>query len=318
MGVVFPRLRLLGYRASRPHIRLVRLPELEVEPSPVLLNDSVSALDYAIRREGWIAFRSQRVWGMPIPLEGKAFAVGPTFDFLPSDQPRAIWFLDGSLPRHKPSVYLEYDGVAREVIDRVELPADTRLIRDTGDALFASGYEGCYGRERSGGAFERVEWRTATGPGALLRESDERLTAEVVIASGEVIPVELPITGTWGRASTSPDGRYRVFDVDISGPREQHSFIDIAQGRIKYKPRPHRLGIVDLQDGAVSVAEGVYDNFAYKPVWSDDSQWLVFQAPFQRNLVWACNMTEQRLESLSFGRRSPAVPLVNVTDLVDD
>jgi hypothetical protein len=319
--VVVPRLRLLGYQPSRPNIRLVRLPELEVEPSPVRVNDSV-ALDYAIRREGWIALKSHRVWGVPIPLDGPAFVVGPSFDFLPSHQPRAIWLNDGNIPRdepwRRPWVYLEYDGVARQVIDRIEVPAEARLVRDSGDALFASAHDGWYRRERTGGQFERVDERTAAQPGALLRTSAEHSSAEVINSSGAAVPVELPIQGSWGRGSTSPDGRHQVFDVDVSGPPEPHSFTDIAQGRVKYTPRPHRLGIIDLQDGSASVAEGVYDNFAYKPVWSDDGQWLVFYAPFQRNRLWACNVTAQRLESISFGRRSPPAPLVNVTDLVDD
>src|SRR4051794_12057450 len=55
-----------------------------------------------------------------------------------------------------------------------------------------------------------------------------------------------------------------------------------------------------------------------RPVWSDDSKWLVFYAPFQRNGRWACNVTDARLESISFGRKSPPGPLVNVTDLFAD
>jgi len=319
MGIILPRLRLLGYRPSRPNIRLVRLPELEVEPSPVPLNDSV-AVDHAIRREGWIAFKSERVWGMPIPLEGSAFAIGPSFNFIASHRPRAIWMQDGRPFDDQPKLYLEYDGVAREVIDQIEVPAKARLVRDSGDALFALAHDGWYRRERNGGSFECVDQRTASEPGSLLRTGSDQSKAEVVLANGEVVPVELPITGVWSamHASTSPDGRYRVFDVDTSGPGDEHSFTDIVQGRVKYTPEPHRLGIVDLRDGGVSVAEGVYDNFAYKPVWSRDSQWVIFIAPFQRNRLWACNLTEQRLESISFGRRSPAAPLVNVTDLVDD
>ena len=107
---MLPRLRVLAYQPTRPHLRLIRLPELEIEPSPVPLNNAGSAL-ITSRREGWIAFSATGIWGVPVPLNGRAFRVSKySFDLLPSRNDRAIWISDGT--GNQPGTYFEYDGQA--------------------------------------------------------------------------------------------------------------------------------------------------------------------------------------------------------------
>jgi hypothetical protein len=226
--------------------------------------------------------------------------------------------MDGHIRGDEPCVYVEYDGVRREVIDRIELPAEMRLRRETEAGLIAYDHRGWYRWQRGASRGEPINEREAAAPGTLYASPDDPLMAEVVDTAGNLVPVELPIVGGWGPRSTSPDGRYRAVDIDISGPREQVSFTDIIQGRVEYTPEPHRLGLIDLREPSLRLAEGVFDNFATNPVWSHGSQWLVFHAPFMRNRLWACNVVDAQLVSISFGRRSPPSPLANVTDLFDD
>ena len=315
-GSPIPRLRLLGYYSSRPHLRLIRLPECQVEPSPVPVNRASSALDRCVRREGWIAFHAQEVWGVPIPLEGKAFQVGPTFSCIASQNERAIW-MDAPVQPEELRTYVEYDGVAREVTDERSLPKYGHLEADVPAGLVIVEPDNALSLwER--GASERVPLDLdAVGPPGWLCVSE---APECFYrADGTPVRSALPIEGTpqaWS-SSFSPDGSYAAVDIDVSGPRAIPSMIDIVQGRAKYTPKPHRLALIECSTGDVTIADGVFDNFASAPVWSHDSEWLVFCAPFQRGGIWACRTGEARLERIRLPKATP-VPLVNVTDLIPD
>src|SRR5689334_13425272 len=81
-------MRILGSRASRPNLWLLRLPEEVAEPSPVPFNAAV-ALDRGFARDGWLVLMTDLdVRGIPVPIEGKAFRLGRWWDCVPAPNPR--------------------------------------------------------------------------------------------------------------------------------------------------------------------------------------------------------------------------------------
>ena len=305
--------------AGRPRIRLVHLPDAVVAPSPVPLNGSGDAFDVALRREGWIAFGGFTVWGMPVPLEGEAFKVGRSFGFLRSENPRAIWVTDGHRGFEEGQSFLEYDGVARKVVDRVELPRGYRMFDARGTDAFLHDQDGReWLLDRRSERLERIRYddvpalpgarRLAGGRDWMLIDDTGRATPV------DPLPEARPRPSDFG--SFSPDWRYLAVDLDVSDRgRAIPSIVEIAQGLVRYEPRPHRLAIIDCVNGSVAVAEGAFDNFASQFVWSFDSEWVVFGTPFAPHGVWVCSVHEMRLEWIDFGRRHAPGPLVNVSDL---
>src|SRR4051812_34416011 len=90
--MVLPELTLLGYQDTRPHLRVVSLPDERVKPSPVPLNAADCALDVGFPRDGWMCFHAcPEVWAIPIPLKGKASRIGWWWDCVPSTNPRTVW-----------------------------------------------------------------------------------------------------------------------------------------------------------------------------------------------------------------------------------
>ena len=73
---------------------------------------------------------------MPVPLEGEAFKIGRSFGFLRSENPRRIWVTDGHRSSEEGQTFLEYDGVARRVVDRVEMPRGHRMLGARGTDAF--------------------------------------------------------------------------------------------------------------------------------------------------------------------------------------
>ena len=315
-----PQLKILGYMAGRPRIRLVHLPDAVVAPSPVPLNGSSDAFDFALRREGWIAFGGFTVWGMPVPLEGESFKVGRSFGFLRSENPRAIWVTDGHRSFEEGQTFLEYDGGARTVLDRVELPPGYRMFDARGNDAFVHDEHGREWRlDRAGGHLKRISYadvpalpgerRLALGREWAFIDEKGRSTRVDPLPEGQPRPSEF--------GSFSPDWRYFAVDLDISDRnRAIPSMIDIAQGVVRYEPVAHRLAIIDCVNGSVAVAEGTFGNFASQFVWSFDSEWIVFSTPFAPRGVWACSVRDLKLEWIDFGRRHAPGPLVNVSDLV--
>jgi hypothetical protein len=311
---------VLGYMAGRPRIRLVHLPEAVVEPSPVPLNGSGDAFDFALRREGWIAFGGFTVWGMPVPLEGEAFKIGRSFGFLRSENPRAIWVTDGHRSSEDGQTFLEYDGVARAVVDRVELLPGYQMFDARGSDAFIHDREGReWILDRRTGRLERISYDEVPALPGERRLGGGR---DWVIIDGKghatgVDPLPSGRPGSSDFGSFSPDWRYFAVDLDVSDQdRPIPSMRDIIQGSARYEPVPHRLAIIDCLNGSVALADGVFDNFASQFVWSFDSEWVVFSTPFAPHGIWACSMRDLRLDWMSFGRRHAPGPLVNVSDLV--
>jgi len=112
-----PDLRLLGYMASRPMLRVVRLRDALAEPAPVSL-DTGYALDDCIRRDGWLVFTPNvNVYGLPLPFGERPFRIATdTWVVATGGDPHTVW-LHG---RDSPTI-AEYDGVARQVRREVEL-----------------------------------------------------------------------------------------------------------------------------------------------------------------------------------------------------
>jgi WD40-like Beta Propeller Repeat len=236
--------------------------------------------------------------------------------------------LDGSKPywERAPSTYVEYDGVAREVVDEVVFPAGARLVAEIPAGLIVHELTGDWSLWRRGAsAGEPLDLRTAGPPGTYWPELDEQPIFFDRYGNPIRLSSRLPGQVGFGR-SFSPDGRYAAIDLDMSDPEPLPesdevpglSMLDRAGEIVRYTVEPHRLALIDCTTGNIRVAWGVFDNFATHPVWSDDGEWLVFYAPFIRNRLWTCHVATACLESISFGRRSPPVPRVNVTDLVVD
>src|SRR3954447_693874 len=132
---LLPTLCFLGHQSAGPRLRLVRLPEESVEPSPVPLDGATCALDRGFARDGWLVFTpNEEVWRVPAALDGPAFRVGRWWDCVPSPNPRTVWVANAVDPdpnagvdRHAPTVLVEYDGVLRQEVDRRELARSLRL-----------------------------------------------------------------------------------------------------------------------------------------------------------------------------------------------
>ena len=288
-----PRLSLLGYQATRPRLRVLRLPSETVEPSPVPLNRPV-AIDHGFAREGWFVLRPGReVWGIPASLDGK-FALGEWLTCVPAANPRTVWLGDSTMA-------LEYDGVLRCEVGRVSLPGgETYVVAAVPQGLVLS---------RSGKLWLGDE-PLAVGDDVLATSGSRLVVAAhrsgqltlVDASTGTITPVARPFAGRWnGRGSFSPDGAWFAL-----GLAEQ----DFTT-RAMLEPDWTRLALIEAETGAVTLAEGRIDNFATTPVWTADSRWLVFNAPFDKSL-FACEIASMRLQPLLRRRGRPS-PLADVT-----
>jgi hypothetical protein len=306
-----PTLRVLGYQPTRPRLRLLRLPEERVEPSPVALDAAECALD----RDGWLVFTpNAEVWGVPASLEGRAFRVGRWWDCVPAPNPRTVWLANpvdpdpsGGLDHDAPTVLVEYDGVVRQEIDRRELPGSLRL-----EAAVPEGWILRGARDGAGDADALLlwRWRGSSGTpvssgyyvlashGSLLAVAhrDGRLSF-VDAGTGTETPVSNPLAGGWHDSGAfSPDGAQFAIGV-----REQ------LDG-----PASAQLALVDTATGAAALATGRFDNFATTPVWSQDGAWLIFDAPFDTSL-FACHVRAASPTLVPVvRRRGRPVPLIDV------
>jgi hypothetical protein len=121
-------------------------------------------------------------------------------------------------------------------------------------------------------------------------------------------PVTRPPQSRWGMfGSFSPDGTLFAIDVSL-----EERAVDVGA---EYVRQPTRLAIVDVATGRVQLTDEDFDNFATTPVWSPDSRWAIFSAPFE-DALWLCDTTATpRLDRLDLNERAPS-PLADVTDLV--
>jgi|GEM_PF-4794006 len=303
-------------------LRIVRLPEAVVEPAPVSL-DTEYALDNCIRREGWLVFMPDvNVWGIPLPLGDLPFRVATEsrVDAAGAD-PRTIWL------RHRNSRTLtEYDGLAREVRREVELPGpEFSLATVTASGFLLNSESGLHAWEpprkprllladagaqdvTDNGRARVLGWRLSTGVLLIIDPTD-----------GSHVTVPGSGGGRWRDGVFSPDGNWLALDLDCSPvttlEEARVQFRDVVQGGATYEPKPHRLGLVRCADGALMIADGVYDNFA-NLVWSLDSKWIAFNTPFAPRGLWLTRPETAKLEWISFGRRHAPSLLCDASDLV--
>jgi hypothetical protein len=330
------RLTLLGYAQSRPHLRVLRLPDEDVVPSPVGLNRPV-ALDRAVVRDGWVAFDpDHEVWGVALPLAGKAFKVGEWWQCLPAPNPRTVWLArpyEGD-----PALAVEYDGVARAEVGRAELAPGTLAAvvpegfvlgpedwsPDSVDTLTLDGEPLAPG------------WQVVARSGSLLAVAHRDGALSLVdVATRSVTAVEKPLAGEWNAhaASFSPDGSTLALGVahedrsaKLAGALpagfDLTSIEDMMERLVSEPPSEevmaalespswHQLALVEAATGAVTLADGRFDNFNSTPVWSADGRRLVFDAPFDKSL-FVCDVAERRLLPV-LRRRGRVSPLVDLT-----
>ena len=303
--VALPDLTLLGYAERPPMLRLIRLANLTVEAAPASI-DRGYALDDCLLRDGWIAFRpNDEVWGLPLPLGAEPFLVGEGMSWAAAAHaPRSIWLAE--FPPVEPQVASEYDGVARAVVRRVEVPLGFRLAGEMGERR--TGCRRRRGRRSRLGRRRRCAAASGRRRLALLRRVGSSLGVD---------PSRVPGARPRGRRRADR-GRgpfpYRravgARRIVLAGRR---SVGDRDRGLYRGvdRSRPHRLAIVDASDGSVALAEGEYDNFA-RPVWSSDGAWIVFNAPFEPGGLWLCAVAEPKLERILF-ESNPPVPLLDVS-----
>ena len=306
-------------------LRVVRLPDAAAEPAPVSL-DTGHALDDCIRREGWLVFMPNvDVWGMPLPLGERPFKIAAqTHVVAIGADPRTVW-----LHGHNSPTIFEYDGVAREVRQEIELPGPQFSVT----ALTASGF--LLHNDHTA----LYEWEPPQEPRLLLddigpstADGANRRLACLRYATDELVVLDLgdrshltvpqPEEARWALRPGvfSPDGKWLAADLDYSPERTEEEALatltQIALGDAPpYEPEPHQLGIIRCSDGTMTIADGVYDNFA-KIAWSLDSEWIVFSTPFAPRGLWLTRPDAPKLEWISFGRRHAPSLLCDASDLL--
>lgn len=306
-------------------LRVVRLPDAAAGPAPVSV-DTGYALDDCIRREGWLVFTPNiNVWGLPLPFGERPFEVAADTHVVATGlDPRTVW-----LHRRESPTISEYDGVGREVRQEIELPGPQFSVT----AATRSGFVLHDDHSRL------YQWEPPREPRLLLDdvgpsaadEANRRLAClrfasdELVIldlADGSHVAVPKPEGAHWAvrLGVFSPDGNWLAVDLDYSPEISQEESLarirQIALGQGGgYEPQPHRLGIIRCADGAMTIADGVYDNFA-NLTWSLDSEWIVFTTPFAPRGLWLTRPDEPTLEWISFGRKHAPSLLCDASDLL--
>jgi hypothetical protein len=357
-----PELRILVQPPSRPGLALLRLPGEVTEPLPVRVS-AEQPMARAIAREGWLAFNpNQEVWGVPVPLAGRAFRVGGWWDCVPALNPRTVWLANpvdpdpaAGLDEDAPALLVEYDGVRRQQLSRRELPRPLRVEAAVPEGLVSRPLDPP--GDGSGDVLTLWPWGSDSGEplapgwdvlacrGSVLAVAlrDGRLTLTDA-ATRRQTAVARPLPGGWGTfGSFSPDGAWFAIGVEEedSGARSArqleglptvpagtdveawmttllepaHSDALAGFGERLAEPRWTRLALIRIATGAVTLAEGRFDNFATTPVWSADSRRLIFDAPFDRSL-FACDVAGRppRLTAI-VRRRGRPTPLIDVTAL---
>jgi hypothetical protein len=326
-----PVFRVLGYQQSRPHIRLLRLPEETVEPSPVSVNADV-ALDHGFARDGWLVFNAfADIRGIPVPLEGRAFRVGRWWDCVPAPNPRTVWLANPGpkFDEGAPTIIAEYDGVARRELTRRELTRSLRLEAAVADGLIFRGHDH---RNRDDDTLWIWTWNSEDvapfSPGlrvvgahdAMVAVADREKRLSILHAgTRRSTPVVEPPAGEWASdGSFSPDGRWLALSYE---ERTEHPDGDepitptdpLAVLAQLSQPNWTRLAFVDTATGTSVVAEGRFNEFATSPVWTADSRWVIFDAPYE-NSLFACEAQAARPQLIPIvRRRGRPNPLIDVT-----
>lgn len=317
---------ILGYQATRPHLRLLSLPEETIVPSPVALNAPPTALDRGFRRDGWLVFKpSEDVWGVDASLTGAAFRVGRWWDCVPACNPQTVWLgapvsRDSTVGRRLDGVthLEEYDGARRAVVSRRELAPGLRLAGAVEGGLVMWDSDGRLllvpDSAEEPEALVAARWIIAQRDAvlAITEEPGGEQLSLFDVSGRDFTPVSRPLAGEWGMfGAFSPDGRWLALGVSEE-PRPSDPQTAVASA---FRPRWTRLALVD-RDGCVVVADGRVDNLIPAPVWDADGRWLVFNPPFDKSL-FACDTHAPRPALVPIvRRRGRPSPLIDVTDLV--
>jgi hypothetical protein len=316
---------VLGYAQARPHLRVLRLPDETVEPSPVRLDAARNALDGAVKRSGWVAvLPNEEQWAVSLPLAGRAQRFGRWWDCVPSLDPRRVWCAaevhedDWKGRPSTPTRAVEYDGVERRIVRELALPPGSRLHAHVPAGLVFTG------EHEQALQFWDIEQQRAS---RLVGTVDLVASCEATLAvlfpkqlvlfdtgTGQQRRVHKPLPGGWERynASFSPDGTRLALAIRAE-PDPPPDDIGAAIARL-HQPRWTRLALIDVATAKAHLVDGRFDNFASTPVWSNDGRWLLFDAPFDKSL-FACDTHAVTPTLLPFLRRRGRIsPLVDITD----
>jgi hypothetical protein len=153
----------------------------------------------------------------------------------------------------------------------------------------------------------------AVGALVMVGEGDD--IALLDTATGRRTPIAKPLPGQWDfSGSFSPDGAW--FALGLEAPRRERGDSPAELLESLGQPTWTHLVLVECASGVATVPSGRFDNFATDAVWSADSRWLLFDAPFDASLFAVdTHDSEPRLIPV-LHRRSRPVPLVNVTGSV--
>jgi hypothetical protein len=318
-----PELRILAYEERKPMLRVVRLPEATVEPAPVSL-DTGYALDHCFRREGWIAFRPNvDAWGLPVPFGAPPFLIARDAHVVCAGlDPKTVW-----LRGRDDSSIAAYDGVVHEIARRVDLPDDFPaqefyVVAETAAGfLLGRGYDGGLYRWEPGEQptllLDQVQPRAVDPIGTTVlcwrHSSEEIVLFDLRQVAQVAVPKAAEARWPFHQFAFSPDGAWLAVDLDCSIERTEEQMFarlrEVASGGGRYEPQAHRLGIIRCADGAMTVAEGEYDNFA-NLVWSLDSEWIVFSTLSRRE---ACGRSDRPRPSSNRSSSSGTHPRCSAT-----
>jgi hypothetical protein len=303
-------------------LRVLRLPEQAVEPSPVACNADI-ALDRGFAREGWlVVIAHPEVRGLPVPLEGERFSVGYWWDCVPAPNPRTVWLANPgkAIDDSQPTVVTEYDGVLRRELRRRELPGFFRLQAAVRDGLVLRT------QDRDGLWIWRWDARDVvplTPAREVLGAHDATLAVldpddqlEVFDScTGRRTPIAKPLPGKWAsRGSFSPDGTRFALDLEEHRAEVDGGPVEILAAMMQ--PAWSRLVLVTCATGATNVPAGRFDNFASTPVWTADGRWLLFDAPFDTSLFALDTHAPAPELTPVVRRRGRPSPLIDITALI--
>jgi hypothetical protein len=349
--VLIPEMRLLGYSERKPMLRVIRLPEVAVEPAPVSV-DRGYALDDCYRREGWLVFTPNvEIWGISIPMEGDPFLVAENASLVALGRAaRTIWISERSDDFAEPRIVSQFDGVAREIRRTVEVPAHYHVVGETNNGLVVVhdesegfqvlSFDGIVdprvrqhrSAELADGRFDAFTRIAVNTPGIREEDIDDEMIMRGEVDIGDDLFVRDLESGgefkvprkdggrQWHRRlSFSPDGRFVAAGLDCSPfVTVDESFVRLREavtGRGRYEKQTSKLAIIDCETQETVYCEGEFDNFNSDPIWTSDSDALVFAAPFQPRGLWLARREEARLHWIPFRRNAP-VPLCDVSDII--
>lgn len=109
---------------GRPHLQVIRLPEIDWEPCSVRVDKGEAALHPAIRRDGWIALKAhEEVWALPLPLGEEAHLVARSLVCVPGVDSQTVWIEDRSAAEVEGErTFVRLDASGRNAEERIRLP----------------------------------------------------------------------------------------------------------------------------------------------------------------------------------------------------